>query len=155
MIKTLKLLSFFSLIQALISFAPVSVLLFIQTMQDLGSRNTLFNLVITASAIAALCSLLLLIAIGIDLYGKRFTARTDTQVTFALILIGLSFCGIAAYAFLVSPTVIADNFYLELDRIDSDFFRRFIFSARLEFLLIGLPALVMSAMKIHEKSTSL
>lgn len=151
MIKTLKLLLFFGLIQALIAFAPAAILLFMQTTQDLHSRNVLFYAVIAASGMAALCTLLLLIALGIDLYGKRFTARINRRIVFFLVVIALSFSGIAAYAYLVSPTAIADNFFIEIDSVDTDFFRRFIYSARLEFLLISLSALILSIIKIYEK----
>ena len=155
MIKALKLLLFVGLIQIFFAFSSVAILLFLQMVQDVNSRSVLFYAVAAASSVAALCVLLMLLALGIDFYGKHFTTQTNTRITLVLVAVGLSFCSVATYAYYVSPVDITDNFLMEFDHFDADFFRRFIYSARLEFSLIGLFALIMSAIKIYQKNISL
>ncbi len=83
-------------------------------------------------AVSALLSLGLVTLLALNLLGRRTVVeRLSSRV---LVAIGLAFCGMAMYSFLVVP---ADQ--------QGDFFRRFAQGARFEFLLIGVAALIMSA----------
>ena len=85
--------------------------------------------VVAACAVSAVASLVALLAL--NLLGRR--AVVERVPARALMVIGLTFCGVAVYSSLVAP---ADQ--------QGDFFRRFVQGARFEFLLIGVAALIMS-----------
>ena len=87
--------------------------------------------VAAVSAVSALVALGLVVLLTLHLLGKGAVAgRFPTR---ALMAIGLAFCGLAIYSFLIIP---ADQ--------SEAFFRRFANGARFEFLLVGVAALVMS-----------
>ena len=90
--------------------------------------------VVAVCVVSAIASLGLVALLALNLLGKRTVIeRVPYRV---LMAIGLAFCGVALYSFVV----------VHADRSE-DFFRRFAQGARFEFLLIGVAALIMSVRK--------
>ncbi|MFG6448907.1 hypothetical protein ACG0Z6_11750 [Roseateles sp. BYS180W] len=135
MILVIRTVLFYALIWALTSFGfTVGAL---QTL--LGQGNDIsseqLHAVAVTSAVATVVALALAVLLGLKLLGKGALAGRFPAV--ALRAIGLAFCAMAAYSFLV---VAADH--------PEDFFRRFANAARYEFLLLGVAALALSVRRV-------
>jgi hypothetical protein len=99
--------------------------------------------VIAICAAAAICSLGLIILIVFELVGRHVIPVVDRVASKAMVIIGLVFCGLAIWSFFLVPT----DFY-------EDFLLKFTHSARFEFLMIGVSALVVIAIRSFVKKSS-
>lgn len=132
MILVLRATLFFGLIWALTSFGFTA-----GTLLTLMGHPSYIDAA-QLQAVAAISAVSAVVAIGLAaLLAMRLVGKGDLAGRFpvrALIAIGLSFCAMAGYAFLIFP---ADE--------QRDFYTRFVSGARFEFLMIGAVALIMSA----------
>ena len=140
MILGIRAVLFFGLIWAVTSFAFTAGTLATLLGQTSYISVEQLRAVAATSAVATVVALGLVVLLVLHLLGKgtlarRFPAR-------ALMVIGLGFCAMAAYSFLIAP---ADQ--------QEDFFRRFANGARFEFLLVGLAALITSVRTVWDKSS--
>lgn len=132
MILALKAALLFGLIWALTSFGfTAGALITLLGQPSYISSSQLYG-VTAGSAVSAITTLGLVALLALNLLGRE--ALVERFPSRALMVIGLAFCGMAMYAFLIVP----------VDQ-QEDFFRRFAHGARFEFLLIGAAALIMSA----------
>jgi hypothetical protein len=131
MIIAIRALLFFGLMWALTSFGFTAGTLAALLWQPSHISAEQLHAVAVTSAVAAVVALGLAVLLALHLLGRGALAvRFPTR---ALMAIGLAFCAMAAYSFLIVP---ADQ--------QEDFFRRFANGARFEFLLVGVAALMMS-----------
>ena len=135
------------LITSLVSFAPVAAILVAQIVQDPQSRYSQMYFAAAFSGVAAICAMVMIFLIGINLLKKRMPSSVNKSIINALMVMGVASCVIAAYGFFVQPNAVDDNFFVMIGRVDDDFLRRLIHSARYEILWIGLSAIVMSIMQ--------
>lgn len=131
MILAIKALLFLGVIWALASFGFTAGML----MTLLGRPSYIsaeqLHAVTGMSAVSAVVALGLAALLALQLLGKGALAgRIPTR---ALMAIGLAFCLMAAYSFLIATS---DH--------QEDFFNCFMNGARFEFLLVGVVALIMS-----------
>ena len=120
----------FGLIWALTSFGfSASTLVTLLGQPSNISAGQLYA-VVAACAVSAIASLGLVTLLALNLLGRRTVVERFPGR--ALMGIGVVFCGVAVYAFLVMPAA------------QGDFFRHFAQGARFEFLLVGVAALIMS-----------
>lgn len=131
MILAIKALLFLGVIWALTSFGLTAGMLMTLLGQPSYISTEQLHAATAMSSASAVVALGLAVLLALQLLGKGALAgRFPTR---ALMAIGLAFCAMAAYSFLIAPS---DH--------QEDFFKRFVNGARFEFLLIGVAALIMS-----------
>jgi len=130
MILATRALLFFGLIWALTSFGFAAGTLATLIGQPSDISPGQLHSVAWLSTVSAIFAFGLVVLLALHLLGRDALAgRFPTR---ALIAIGLAFCAMAIYSFLISPAN------------QQDFFGRFANGARFEFLLVGVAALIMS-----------
>ena len=134
--RYLFFLPLFALITTLTSFGFIAAVLISQTgKESLYSASQLYAVIAICSA-ASLSSFGLLTVVVSELIGKRFNPTLYRVANRLIAPIGLIFISLADISFLLVPT----DFY-------EDFLLKFTHSARFEFILLGVSAFVLLAIK--------
>ena len=125
-----------ALITTLTSFGFIAVVLISQTgKESFYSASQLYAVIAICSA-ATLSSLGLLAVVVSELIGKRFNTSVYRVANKFIAPIGLIFISLAVVSLFLVPT----DFY-------EDFLLKFTHSARFEFLLLGVSAFVLIAIR--------
>jgi hypothetical protein len=133
----------FALITTLTSFGFVAAVLATQVGRDSYISLVQVCAVIAICVAAAICSLGLLALVIFELVGRHVVPVVDRVASKAMAIIGLVFCMLAIWSFFLVPTAFYEDFLL-----------KFTHSARFEFLMIGVSALVMLAIRSFVKKSS-
>lgn len=132
----------FALITTLTSFGFIATVLATQVGEGSYISSTQVYAVVAICVVATLSSLGLLILVVFELLKKRVVPALDRLANTAVVAIGVVFCGVAACSFFITPTDLYEDFFL-----------KFVHSARFEFLMIGVSALVMFGLRHISKES--
>jgi hypothetical protein len=132
-----------TLITTLTSFGFVAAILISQVGEDSYFSATQLNAVIAICIAATLSSLGLLTLVVFELIEKRLNPKLYQTLNKVVVVIGLIFCSLAVGSFFLVPT----DFY-------EDFLLKFTHSARFEFLMLGVSALIMPVVRRIAKTPS-
>jgi hypothetical protein len=134
--RYLFIVPLFALLTTLTSFGFIAVVLISQMGQDSFFSASQLHAVIAISSVATLCSLGLLAVVVSELIGKRFNTSVYRVANKFIAPIGLIFISLAVVSLFLVPT----DFY-------EDFLLKFTHSARFEFLLLGVSAFILIAIR--------
>ena len=153
MIKFLRLIPLFALIEAAVSFVPFAVLL---SLQVIPSNNIpqpeQYYLVIGFCVFSSACIFWLIATLATRFFQK--ISKLSNYSAGSLFVIGLLFFCLGVVSLIIKPATIQDQFFIEPGSLDPDFFKRFLGGAWLQIWIVSFAAFTSAGIDIFEIKTS-